>query len=63
MLIYHFDRNINDARHLCTRLWTDEIKGMSRGFSGAKQVLNFSSTRNRGRVSLILTTETERLLC
>ena len=35
--------------HLCTRLRTDGIKAMSRGFSGGKQVINFSNRRNRGR--------------
>ena len=32
---------IHDARYLCTRLRTDRIKAMSRGFSGGKQVINF----------------------
>ena len=32
---------------------------MSRGFSGGKQVINFSNARNRGRVCLFLTTENE----
>ena len=39
---------IHDTRHLCTRLRTDGIKAMSRGFSGGKQVINFSNARNRG---------------
>ena len=34
---------------------------MSRGFSGGKQVINFSNTRNSGRVCLFLTTENEQL--
>ena len=34
---------------------------MSRGFSGGKQVTNFSNTRNRGRVYLFLTTENKQL--
>ena len=34
---------------------------MSRGFSGGKQVINFSYTRNRSRVGLFLTTEHEQL--
>ena len=29
------------TRHLCTRLRTDGIKAVSRGFSGGKQVINF----------------------
>ena len=37
------------------------IKAMSRGFSGGKQVINFSNTRNRSRVCLFLTTENEQL--
>ena len=51
----------HDPRHLCTRLRTNGIKAMSRGFSGGKQVINFSNTRNRGRVCLFLTTENEQL--
>ena len=51
----------HDAHNLCTRLRTDGIKAMSRGFSGGKQVINFSNTRNRGRVCLFLTTENEQL--
>ena len=39
---------IHDTRHLCTRLRTDGIKAMSRGFSGGKQVINFSNARHRG---------------
>ena len=34
---------------------------MSRGFSGGKQVINSSNTRNSGRVCLFLTTENEQL--
>ena len=34
---------------------------MSRGFSGGRQVINFSYARNRGRVCLFLTTENEQL--
>ena len=34
---------------------------MSRGFSGGRQVINFSNARNRGRVCLFLTTENEQL--
>ena len=35
---------------------------MSRGFLGGKQVINFSNTKNRGRVCLfLLTTESEQL--
>ena len=41
--------HIHVTRHLCTRLRTDGIKAMSRGFSGGKQVIIFSNTRNRGR--------------
>ena len=37
------------------------IKAMSRGFSGGKQAGNFSTTRNRGRPYLFLTTENEQL--
>ena len=51
---------IHDARHLCTRLTTDGIKAMLRGFSGGKQVINFSNTRNQGLEfggCLFLTTE------
>ena len=40
---------IHDIRHLCTRLRTDGIKAMSRGFPEGKQVINVSNTRNRGR--------------
>ena len=40
--------------HLCTRLRTDGIKPMLRGFSGGKQVINFSNTRNRGQSSLFI---------
>ena len=43
------------------RLRTDTIKAMSRGFSGGKEVIDFANTRNRGRVCLFLTTETEQL--
>ena len=43
------------------RLRTDGIKAMSYGFSGDKQVIIFSSARNRGRVCLFLTTENEQL--
>ena len=52
---------IHDARHLCMHLRTDGIKAMSRGFSEGKQVINFSNTRNCGRVCLLLTTENEQL--
>ena len=52
---------IHDAPHLYTRSRTDGIKAMSRGFSGGKEVINFSNTRNRGRVCLFLTTENEQL--
>ena len=41
--------HIHVTRHLCTRLRTDGIKAMSRGFPEGKQVINFSNTRNRGR--------------
>ena len=44
-----------------TRLRTDGIKAMSRGFSGGKRVINVSNTRNRGRVCFFLTTENEQL--
>ena len=41
-------------------LRTDGIKKvMSCGFSGGKQVTNFSSTRNRSQLCLLLTTENE----
>ena len=52
---------IHDARDLWTHLRTDGIKAMSRGFSGGKQVTNFSNTRNRGRVCLFLITENKQL--
>ena len=52
---------IHDTSHLCTRLRTDGIKVMSHGFSGGKQVINFSNTINRGQVCLFLTTENEQL--
>ena len=52
---------IHDAHNLCTRLRTDGIKAMSRGFSVGKQVINFSNTRNHGRVCLFLTTENEQI--
>ena len=50
-----------NAHHLCTHLSTDGVKAMSHGFSGGKQVINFSNTRNGGWVCLFLTTENERL--
>ena len=53
---YNRPYSIHDSHHLCTRLRTHRIKAMSRGFSGGKQVVNFSNTRNRGRVCLFLTT-------
>ena len=34
---------IHDTHHLCTRLRTDGIKVMSRGFSEGKQVIKFAS--------------------
>ena len=43
---------LQDTRHLCTRLRTDGIKAVSRGFSGGKQVIKFANARNRGRVCL-----------
>ena len=52
---------VHDARHLSTRLRTDGIKAMSRGFSGGKQVINSYNTRNCSRVCLFLTTENEQL--
>ena len=52
---------IHDTRHLCTRLRTDGIKIMSRGFSGGKQTIKFANARNRGRVCLIQRTENEEL--
>ena len=52
---------IHYARHLYTGSMTDGIKAMSRGFSGGKQVINFSNIRNRGRICLFLTTENEQL--
>ena len=33
---------IHDAHNLCTRLRTDRIKAMSRGFAGGRHVINFS---------------------
>ena len=33
---------IHDTRHLCTRLRTDGIKVMSRGFSEGKHVIKFA---------------------
>ena len=52
---------IHDTHHLSARLRTHRIKAMSRAFSGGKQVVNFSNTRNRGRVCLFLTTGNEQL--
>ena len=52
---------IHNTRHLYTRSRTDGMKAIPRGFSGGKQVINFSNTRNRGRVCLFLTTENEQL--
>ena len=43
---------LHDTRHLCTRLRTDGIKAVSRGFSGGKQVIKFANARNHGRVRL-----------
>ena len=51
----------HDTHHLCARLRTNGIKAMSCGFSGGKQVINFSNTRNRGRVCIFLTTENEQI--
>ena len=42
-------------------LRTDGIEVMSRGFSGGKHVINFSNTRNRGRICFFSTTENEQL--
>jgi len=53
---------IHETRHFCTRLRTDGIKAMSRGFLGGKQVIKPANTRNRGRVCLISTKENEELL-
>ena len=52
---------IHNARHLCTRLRSDGIKAMSRGFSRGKQVINVPNTRNRSWVCLFLPTENEQL--
>ena len=52
---------LHDTRHLCTRLRTDGIKAVSRGFSGGKQVIKFANARNRGRVRLFSITEHEEL--
>ena len=52
---------IHDARHPYTLLRIDGIKAMSRGFSGGKQGIILSNTRNRRRVGLFLTTENEPL--
>ena len=43
---------IHDNSHPFTRLRTDGIKAMSRGFSGEKQVIKSGNTRNRRQVSL-----------
>ena len=43
---------LQDTRHLCTRLRTDGIKAVSRGFLGGKQVIKLANARNRGRVCL-----------
>ena len=51
---------IHDACHLCTRLRIDGIKVMLRGFSGGKQVIDFSNTRNCSRVCLFLTSENKK---
>ena len=42
---------VHDTCHLCTRLRTDGKKAMSHGFSGGKQVINFS---NKSRSSLFI---------
>ena len=42
-------------------LRTDGIEVMSRDFSGGKHVINFSNTRNRGRVCFFSSTENEQL--
>ena len=34
---------IHDTHHLCTRFRIDEIKGMSRGISGGKQVIKLAN--------------------
>ena len=38
-----------DTRHLCTRFRVDGIKAMSRGFSGAKQIIKFANTSTHGK--------------
>ena len=43
---------IHDTLHLCTRFRIDDVKAMSRGISGSKQVLKFADASNRGRVCL-----------
>ena len=42
----------HDTLHLCTRFRIDDMKAMSRGISGTKQVLKFADTSNRGQVWL-----------
>ena len=37
--------HLRSTRHLCTRLMTDGIEAMSRGFSWGKQVIKFVNTR------------------
>ena len=43
---------IQATRQLYTRLRIDEIKVISRGILGGKQVIKFANTRSRGRVCL-----------
>ena len=43
---------IQATRQLYTRLRIDEIKVISRGILGGKQVVKFANTRSRGRVCL-----------
>ena len=44
---------LHDTRHLCARLGTDEIKAMSRGFSGGKRGIKSANIRNREIASFI----------
>ena len=49
---------IHDSRHLCSRIRIDEIKALSRGISGGKQVIKFANTSSKCRVCLFSQNET-----
>ena len=52
---------IHDNRHLCKSEKIDDIKAMSRGFLGGKQVVKSGNTRNGVQVRFIKTKTTAKL--